>query len=86
MKKPEIDALIHRARPLAPKAAGVGRRRRVVVRMDGAEVARVDALLGDFPGSSRASLVRAFIDHGLGMAEEYVRATKQDARPKEGAS
>ena len=43
--------------------------RRVVVRIDPATLARVDALVPRFEDSSRASLIRAFCVVGLELAE-----------------
>jgi hypothetical protein len=52
------------------RAPGHPRMRRIVVRMDAAEVGRLDAQLPRFPESTRASLVRAFCFAGLAVAEE----------------
>lgn len=52
--------------PHAPK-------RRIVVRIDVPDVARLDALREHFPEASRASLVRAFVAFGLLAAEEHVK-------------
>ena len=70
-----IDALIDRSR-------GHGHahrmRRRVVIRIEVATIARIDALLLRFPDSSRASLIRAFCLLGVGVAEEHVKATPSE--------
>lgn len=48
---------------------GGGRFRRIVVRMAGDDVARLDAVRARFPKASRAALVRAFALAGLAMLD-----------------
>jgi len=54
--------------------ASGGRMRRIVVRFDPAELARLDALRARLPRSSRASLVRMMCLLGVGLTQAHLDA------------
>ncbi len=65
-----LDTLVHQAHGHAGRELGTSPMRRVVVRMDRADVARIDALRARFPKTSRAALVRALCLMGLAATEQ----------------
>ena len=60
--------------------------RRVVVRFEPGEVARIDALRPHFPKASRAVIVRAFCLLGASLAEAQVPEAPKDPSPTEGST
>jgi hypothetical protein len=71
----DLTVLIHRARGHghAPSASHGPPKLRIVVRIDRADVPRLDAARKHFR-ASRAAVIRAFVAMGLEAAEEQVKA------------
>lgn len=55
---------------------GLGKVRRVVVRLAPATIARVDALRSRWPGARRSAVLRALILRGLDVEEAYAPAAR----------
>ncbi len=65
---PAMEKVLDTARTHA-RAPGGRRMRRIVVRMAGEEVERLDAVRAKRPGTSRAAIIRALTIAGLAMLD-----------------
>jgi hypothetical protein len=84
---PNLAKLIDRADGRRPSALAAGRKRRIVVRLDPAELDQLDVLrrrLRPARPHARAAVVRAFVTLGLSLAEQQTPPLTERCEPEGG--